>query len=139
MQIWKIARMHDSVIHFILIDTRQAASMIHAASPTTSETLLLFEIWFVLLGFEANDISFCEILKSGDGRTETFSKIMITTGRDSGWVEWINKKEQVSHNPLILTEISASFLINWTVFSVYYSHGKIQKICTQNPIEIYRQ
>ena len=53
--------------------------MIHSARPTVSPVATTIICRFVLLD-----------LKSGDGRT-ICAKIMITTGRDCGSVEWIKR------------------------------------------------
>ena len=67
-------------------NTRQGlvSPMIHSARPTVSPV--------------ANIVLFCQILKSGDGRTygltegrTTCSKTIIHTGRDCGAAEWVNK------------------------------------------------
>ena len=54
--------------------------------------------------FHTTFVSFCDILKSGsgrtDGRTEICAKIMITTGRDCGSAEWNYKTEPVVNNRL---------------------------------------
>ena len=64
-------------------NTRHVSSVIHSARPTVSPVATIIICCFVLLD-----------LKSGDGRAygrTTCAKIMITTGRDCGSAEWINK------------------------------------------------
>ena len=59
--------------------------MIHSARPTVYRELCFrLKFCFVLLDF-----------RSGDGRTDNTCKTMITTSRDCGSAEWINKLEKL--------------------------------------------
>ena len=79
-----------------LEETRHVSSMNHSARPTVPPGATIIFCCFVLLD-----------LKSGDGtdvRTNvrtTCAKIIITTGRDCGPAEWINKKVAIHGNPAV--------------------------------------
>ena len=72
-------------LNFFRLFSRQESSMIHSAWPTVSPVvnfaLFSLEICFVLPDFEKWRRTY--------GRT-TYAKIIITTSRNCGLVEWIN-------------------------------------------------